>query len=53
MFSLQDTAGPDGSTTYSAYPGETPVLSSGVAVKGWKKLDALPKGAPTVASGHL
>ena len=53
VFSLQDTAGPDGSTTYSAYPGETPILSSGVPIKGWKKLDALPKAAPEVSSGHL
>ena len=36
-------AGPDHSPahlTIAAYPGETPVISAGVPVTGWKKLDA-------------
>jgi hypothetical protein len=53
VFSMQDSAGDGGSTTYSAYPGETPILSSGVPIKGWKKLDALPKAAVAAAATHL
>ena len=53
VFSMQDSAGKEGSTTYSAYPGETPILTSGVPIKGWKQLDALPKSAAAVAAKHL
>jgi hypothetical protein len=53
VFSMQDSAGDEGSTTYAAYPGETPVLSSGVPIKYWKKLDAVPKEAVAAAATHL
>src|SRR3954454_5447873 len=42
VFSMQDSAGEEGSTTYAAYPGETPTLSAGVPIKGWKKFHSLP-----------
>src|SRR4051794_29560388 len=53
VFSMQDSAGNEGSTTYSANPGETPILSSGVPITKWKKFDALPNGAVAAAATHL
>src|SRR6185295_8052776 len=53
VFSMQDSAGGEGSTTYSAYPGETAILSSGVSIKNWTKLDALPMSAAKVAATRL
>jgi hypothetical protein len=53
VFSLPDSARGEGSTNFHAYPSETPVLSSGVPVTGWKKLDKAPKGAADTAKGHL
>ena len=53
VFSMQDSAGGQGSTTYTAYPGETPIVSSGVPLKGWKKLEKDPESAAKVARGHL
>ena len=53
VFSMLDSAGKDGSTTYVSYPNEMPILSSGVPITGWKKLDSLPKSAPAAAKSHL
>ena len=53
VFSMGDSAGIEGSTTYAAYPEETPVLSSGVPIKNWKQLGALPKGTVPAAENHL
>jgi hypothetical protein len=53
VFSMADSAGPDGSTTYAAYPGETPILSSGIALKNWKRLDSPPKGTSGAAANRL
>lgn len=33
--------------TIAAYPGENPVVSAGVPVEGWKRLEAAPEGLPT------
>ena len=39
--------------TFVAYPGETPVISSGVPVAGWKRLTAAPAGLPAQALGKV
>jgi hypothetical protein len=38
VFGLADSAPGGGRTTYAAYPGETPVFSSGVPISGWREL---------------
>jgi hypothetical protein len=53
VFSIKDSAGKDARTTYLAYPGETPMLSSGIPIKLWKKLDTSPKAASIAATNHL
>jgi hypothetical protein len=53
LFSMRDSAGKNGSTTYGAYPGETPILSSGIPIKNWTRLDVSPKGAVPAAAKHL
>lgn len=37
---FEDSGAEDRTITYAANPGESPVFTSGVAVKGWSKLDA-------------
>lgn len=51
--------GPDDSGTksrpviYAAQSGETPLVSAGRSISGWCKLDQLPDGVPSVATGQL
>ena len=49
VFGLEDSGEGDSTVTYAAYPGETPVFSSGREIEGWKEvsgeLPGLPKGA--------
>lgn len=53
VFSLEDSS-PDGTTTtYAAWPGEEPVFTSGVAVRGWRKLERPPAGLPAAAHGKV
>lgn len=37
VFSLDDSAPQGGSITYAAYPGQAPVISSGVPITNWQK----------------
>ena len=53
VFGLQDSAENGYSITYAAYPGETPVLSAGVPIGGWRKLDQEPEDLPERAKGHI
>lgn len=53
VFSLKDSAAEDHTITYAAYPGETPVLSSGAPVTGWGKLDDAPSGLPASARNKV
>jgi hypothetical protein len=39
--------------SYEAFPGETPVLDSGVEISGWKKAAKYPLGTPDEAKGNL
>jgi len=37
VFTPPDSGAPGATVTYAAYPGETPVLSGGVAITGWQQ----------------
>ncbi|MFC1766709.1 hypothetical protein ACFL6U_32120, partial [Planctomycetota bacterium] len=39
--------------TFAAYPGEKPVLSAGVPVMGWKRLESAPAELPAKAVGKV
>ncbi|RMF42373.1 MAG: right-handed parallel beta-helix repeat-containing protein, partial [Planctomycetota bacterium] len=39
--------------TFAAYPGEHPVISAGVPVTGWKRLDPAPSALPEKARGKV
>ena len=43
VFSLEDSAPGGGTITYAAYGKETPILSSGVPVRNWRKLQENPR----------
>lgn len=38
---------------FAAYPGETPVISGGTPITGWKKLNSTPKNLPAKALGKV
>lgn len=53
VFGIKDS-GPDGGTvTYGAYPGETPVFSSGKPIEGWSKVTTELAGLPEAARGNV
>lgn len=52
VFGLQDSGRGDSTITYAAYPGETPVFSSGRQVINWKRVTAVP-GLPKEAIGKV
>jgi len=39
--------------TFAAYPGENPVVSAGVPVTGWKRLESAPAELPAEAVGKV
>jgi len=51
VFGLSDSGQGDSTITYSAYPGETPVFSSGQEIKNWKPLAEAPRGLSKEAIG--
>ena len=53
VFSLEDGAKPGQVISYSALPGETPIISSDVPLTGWKKLKGMPKGFSKSAKGKI
>jgi len=53
VFGLEDSGEGDSTITYAAYPGETPVFSSGREVKGWKRVTGDLPGLPEEAQGKL
>ncbi|TWU44198.1 hypothetical protein Q31b_17340 [Novipirellula aureliae] len=53
VFGLEDSAEGDATITYAAYPGETPVFSSGREITGWKKVTGELPGLPEDAVGKL
>ena len=53
VFGLEDSGEGDNRITYRAYPGETPVFSSGVEVTDWRKPELPPEGLPPVTQGKV
>jgi hypothetical protein len=53
VFSIEDSAAEGGTVTYAAYGQETPVLSSGVPIRGWRKLRECPPQLPAAARGKV
>ncbi|TWU46921.1 right-handed parallel beta-helix repeat-containing protein [Rubripirellula reticaptiva] len=53
VFGLEDSPQGDSTITYAAYPGETPVFSSGKEIAGWKKVTAALPGLPDAAKGNV
>jgi len=52
-FGLEDAAPKGHTVAYAAWPGETPVFSSGRPVRGWRRLDPPPPNLPDAAKGHV
>jgi hypothetical protein len=50
---VADSGGPWQTITYAAYPGETPVFSSGAAITGWSPVSDPPLGLPAAAVGNV
>ena len=53
VFGLQDSGEGESTITYSAYPGESPVFSSGREITDWKKVSADVPGLPEAARGKV
>ena len=53
VFGLEDSGFKGTKVSYEAYKDETPIISSGVAVKGWEKLKEYPVSLPNVAKGNI
>lgn len=53
VFGLEDSGFKGTKISYEAYKNETPIISSGVAVKGWEKLKEYPLSLPDVAKGNV
>ena len=53
VFGLEDSGEGAQTITYRAYPGETPVFSSGIEIKGWNKVIGKLNGLPEAALGKV
>jgi hypothetical protein len=53
VFGLEDSGTNQYSITYQAFPGEEPIISSGVKIEGWKRLDTMLDGLPVPAQGNV
>jgi len=53
VFSTNDSASPGHTIMYAAYPGETPVFTSGLLITGWKRVHKSLPGQADVANGKL
>nr|WP_231603611.1 right-handed parallel beta-helix repeat-containing protein [Neorhodopirellula pilleata] len=53
VFGIEDSGAGDSTITYAAYPGETPIFSSGHEITGWKKVTAKLPDLPEVAQGNI
>ncbi len=53
VFGPEDSGTDRYSITYQAFPGEEPILSSGVEIAGWKKLDTMMPGLLVPAQGNV
>ncbi|MGI9470419.1 MAG: right-handed parallel beta-helix repeat-containing protein [Rubripirellula sp.] len=53
VFGLEDSGHGDSTVTYAAYPGETPVFSSGEQISGWRQAGGDLPGLPKEAIGQV
>ena len=53
VFGLEDSGAEGAEVVYKAATGEEPVFTGGVAITGWKKLPADPRGVSEKARGKL
>lgn len=53
VFGLEDSGEGESMITYAAYPGETPVFSSGKEIKGWKKVTTTLPALPEKTRGNV
>ena len=53
VFGVEDSASAGRAITYAAYRDERPLISSGVEISGWKKLDNPPPELPAAAQGEV
>ena len=53
VFELEDSGADKTKITYQAYQNEIPIISSGVPLKNWKKLESYPADLPEVAQGNV
>ncbi|MGJ8671813.1 right-handed parallel beta-helix repeat-containing protein [Rubritalea sp.] len=53
VFSLDDSGSADGTITYAAYPGETPILSAGNEITNLQLAQTEIEGLPTQAQGNV
>ena len=53
VFGLEDSGEGDSTVTYSAYPSEKPVFSSGREIEGWTKVVGELPGLPDEAKGKV
>ncbi|MBP1840073.1 right-handed parallel beta-helix repeat-containing protein [Formosa algae] len=53
VFGLEDSGEDESIITYAAYPGETPVFSSGQEINDWKKVTTNLPGLPKEAEGKV
>lgn len=53
LFSLEDSGHDELAITYAAYPGETPVFSSGKEIKDWEKVNTTIPNLPAEAQGNV
>ncbi len=53
VFGLEDSGTEGTKISYQAYEEETPIISSGVKIGDWKKLEEYPATLPEVAKGNV
>ncbi len=53
VFNVDDSAPRGGTITYAAYPGEMPIIGSGVPIGSWQKLTSYPDHLPVAAHGKI
>ncbi|MCK9411248.1 MAG: right-handed parallel beta-helix repeat-containing protein [Prolixibacteraceae bacterium] len=53
VFGMEDGAKTGQMISYSAIPGEKPVISSDVSVMRWERLNKMPKGLPKESKGKV
>lgn len=53
VFGLKDSGSKTSSISYKAYPGETPIFSSGQVIAGWEKVTDQIANLPEAAQGKV